>query len=111
MRLAQVQLDQEEWATARESLSAALRKGGLKNPGQTQLLLGIANASEERWQEARSAFAAAQRHEATRAVASRWLASVDSELAMRSEEEKVSEAPDEEATDTATGESPARDPG
>jgi hypothetical protein len=103
MRLAQVQLDQEQWAEARESLAAALRKGGLKNPGQAQLLLGVASASEERWQEARAAFAAAQRHDATRQVATQWLASVDSELEMRAEEEKVAEAPTANAGDTATG--------
>jgi len=105
MRLAQVQLDQEQWAAARESLGAALRKGGLKNPGQMQLLLGIANASEERWHEARAAFEAAQHHDATRKVASQWLASVDGELALRAEEERIAGASAEHAGDPATGES------
>jgi len=79
VRLGQVQLDQEQWADARASLTAALRKGDLKDPGQVQLLLGIASASEERWDDARRAFTAAQRFAGTKDAATQWLASVEGE--------------------------------
>jgi len=108
VRLAQLQLDREEWAAARASLTAALQKGGLADPGQTQLLLGIANASEERWSDARTAFLAAQRHEPTREAATQWLASVDGELAMRDKEAEVAEAaaPDAKLAETNAKEEP-----
>lgn len=91
VRLAQVQLDQEQWADARASLTAALRKGGLEDPGQTHLLLGIANASEARWAEARTAFVAAQAFGGTKESATQWLASVDGEQRLRLEEAEVAE--------------------
>jgi len=86
VRLAQVQLDQEQWGDARTSLTAALRKGGLKDPGQAHLLLGIANASEERWDDARRAFTAAKGYEGTKDVAAQWLASVDGEQKLEAAE-------------------------
>ncbi len=89
VRLAQLQLDRGQWAAARASLTAALQKGDLTSPGHTHLLLGIANASEERWQEARAAFIAAQGFESTKQAATQWLATVDGELAMSAVEAKI----------------------
>ncbi|MBM4242763.1 MAG: tetratricopeptide repeat protein [Deltaproteobacteria bacterium] len=80
-RLAQVQVDRENWAAARQSLARALEKGNLSDPGNAQLLLGIACASDSKWQEARQAFQAAASHEKTAAAATAWLTEVDAELA------------------------------
>jgi len=92
VRLAQVQLDQEQWPEARTSLTAALRKGGLDKPGQVQLLLGIASASEERWDEAHTAFTAARDHADTENAAQQWLASIESELELEEAEDTVDDA-------------------
>jgi tetratricopeptide (TPR) repeat protein len=86
VRLAQLQLDRQQWNDARASLAAAIRKGGLGDPGRTQLLLGIANASEGRWDAARAAFTAAQGYPATKSAATEWLASVNREQELRTEE-------------------------
>jgi tetratricopeptide (TPR) repeat protein len=79
MQLARIQLEAGEWASARASLGRALG-GGVQSPGTAQLLLGIANASEERWEDARRAFEAAGEHPPTRAAAEQWLGSIRSYL-------------------------------
>lgn len=87
-RLAQVQVEREDWAEARKSLVRALEKGGLSDPGNAQLLLGIAWASDSKWEEARQAFQAAASHEKTAVAAKAWLVEVDAELAPEDEEEE-----------------------
>jgi tetratricopeptide (TPR) repeat protein len=79
-RLAQIQFEREEWGAARESLGRALRKGKLADPGGAQMLLGIASASDEKWEQARSAFTAAAQFEKNRRSAEQWLAEVEAEL-------------------------------
>jgi tetratricopeptide (TPR) repeat protein len=79
-RLANVHLDQEDYAAARSSLASALRKGKLKDPGNTQLLLGIASATDEQWDEAKRAFEAAAGYGRTREAAERWLEHLEREI-------------------------------
>jgi tetratricopeptide (TPR) repeat protein len=73
VRLAQVHLEREEWAPAREALAAAIEKGKLTSAGHAYLLLGIASANEQRWAEAEKAFASAQDFEPTETMAAQWL--------------------------------------
>ena len=42
VRLGQVHLQREEWSEAAEQLQQAIEKGGLEDPGNAELLLGIA---------------------------------------------------------------------
>lgn len=93
-RLAQVQIERENWAAARTSLARALEKGSLSDPGNAQLLLGIAWASDSKWEEARRAFAAAAAHEKTAAAAKAWLAEVDAETASDADAASPDEAPE-----------------
>lgn len=93
VRLAQVHLEGENWAKAREALDAAIAKGGLRNPGNAYLLLGIANYNESRLQSARSAFDRAVADEDTAASARRWLEYVD-----RAEQERAQLASDADPT-------------
>jgi tetratricopeptide (TPR) repeat protein len=80
VRLAQVHLVQEEWTLAAEALRKALDKGGLDDPGNAQLLLGITYYSDHKLHEARSWFARAQQSGATREQARSWLEHIDREI-------------------------------
>jgi len=80
VRLAQVQLVQEDYAKAAHSLRKALDKGGLVDKGGVELLLGITYFNEKKLDEARSWFARAQGSPATRKQAQSWIEHVDREL-------------------------------
>lgn len=73
VRLAQLQLEREQWDAARAALEAAIEKGQLSSPGHAYLLLGIANANSQRWAEAEKAFALARTFEPTETSAAQWL--------------------------------------
>ena len=79
LRLAHVQIEREQWTAARKSLTRALEKGHLADPGNAHLLLGIASVSDANWAEARKAFRAAAGYEKTAAAAKQWLREVDAE--------------------------------
>jgi predicted negative regulator of RcsB-dependent stress response len=91
LRLAHVQIEREEWTAARKSLTHALEKGGLSDPGNAQLLLGIASASDSDWKGARKAFEAAAGYEGTASAAKQWLLEVEAET--REEEVPPDPAP------------------
>jgi tetratricopeptide (TPR) repeat protein len=80
VRLAQIQMLQEEWGEAAATLRKALAKGGLREPAQVQLLLGIAYYNERDLREARTWFAHAQQSGATREQAQTWLEHIDREI-------------------------------
>jgi hypothetical protein len=61
-------------------LTRALEKGGLADPANAHLLLGIASASDASWEEARKAFAAAAGYEKTEKAAREWLVEVEAEI-------------------------------
>jgi tetratricopeptide (TPR) repeat protein len=81
VRLAQIQFEREAWGAVRESLRHALQKGKLADPGGAQLLLGIASVKDEKWDQARTAFAAAAQYEKNRRSAEQWLIEIETELA------------------------------
>ncbi len=80
LRLAHIHMLEEEWDEATTTLHQALAKGGLRDPGTVQLLLGIAYYNERRLPEARTWFAHAGQSGATRQPAQTWLEHVDREL-------------------------------
>ena len=80
VRLAQIQMLQEEWAEAAATLRKALAKGGLREPANVQLLLGIAYYNERNLQEARTWFAHAQQSGSTREQAQTWIEHIDREI-------------------------------
>jgi tetratricopeptide (TPR) repeat protein len=79
VRLGQVHLQREEWSQAAEQLQKAVAKGGLDNPGNAQLLLGIAYYNDKRVGQARSSFARAREYASTREKAETWLTHIDNE--------------------------------
>lgn len=100
MRLARIQLDEGDWAAARDSLQAALRKGGLGDPGTAYVLIGISHVSQDQLAAARSAFEQARQYATTEQMALQWLGTVESQL-------RVLEA--EKATETANGARPTNE--
>lgn len=89
VRLGQVHLSEERWGRAREALTRALQKGGLRDTGNAHLMLGIAAASEGRWQEAERAFTAARRHEKSAKAAEQWLAHITEETTLKEYEKDL----------------------
>jgi tetratricopeptide (TPR) repeat protein len=85
LRLARVQIEGDEWSAARKSLTRAIEKGGLADPGDAHLLLGIASARDASWPEARRAFQVAGGYEKTEKAAKEWLLEVEAELAAEGE--------------------------
>ncbi|MDG2307776.1 MAG: tetratricopeptide repeat protein [Candidatus Binatia bacterium] len=86
LRLAQVQIDREQWGPARGSLAKALSKGGLPDRGGAQFLLGIAAVSGSQWTEAEKAFEASSEYEDRKAASREWLAHIEQEKEAEAEE-------------------------
>jgi len=79
VRLAEVQLQRQEWAGASDALQKALAKGGLKDTGNTQLLMGIALYSNKQPKEARNWFEKAATHDKQRTQAQAWIKHIDAD--------------------------------
>lgn len=73
VRIGEVRIQREEWDDAIKALKHALDKGGLPNPGQVKLLLGIAYFSMKQNGDARTWFQRATDHEVTREQGQKWL--------------------------------------
>ncbi len=80
VRLGQVHMQREEWSQAAELLGRALDKGGLDDPANATLLLGISYYNDASVGRARSFFQKARGHESTRAEADRWITHIEREL-------------------------------
>jgi len=72
-RLGEVQIQRSEWAAAATALQNALRKGGLKDTGNAQVLLGIAQFNQKNYAAARESFNRARNYEKQRKMADGYL--------------------------------------
>jgi tetratricopeptide (TPR) repeat protein len=79
VRLGQVYMQREVWDEAWMLLEKAVQKGGLKNPGNAELLLGITLYNDAHVDRARTSFMRAMQHDSTRAAASGWISHLDTE--------------------------------
>lgn len=79
VRLAQVYMQRENWSDATRMLENAIDKGGLKNRGNVELLLGIAYYNTKNLSLARNHFVRAREHEETREAAERWISHLATE--------------------------------
>lgn len=104
LRLAQVQIDREQWGAARSSLSKALAKGGLPDRGAAQFLLGIAAVSDAQWEEARAAFELSAKYDERKQASLEWLAHIEQEQEAEAEEAAEAAAEAEAAAAEAAGE-------
>ena len=85
VRLSQVHIQREEWGKCAELLGKALEKGGLKDAGNAQLLLGICLYSDGRVSPAQRWFERAQGHDSTQTQARAWLQHISNEVAAQGE--------------------------
>jgi tetratricopeptide (TPR) repeat protein len=83
VRIAQVHLERGENSEAVAALQKGLAKGGLDDPGNAYLLVGIAHTTEKRFGPARSAFAKAGGYEKSRASAAKWTRHVEQQEAIQ----------------------------
>ena len=79
VRLGQVNMQGESWMEAAELLEKAAEKGGLDDPGNAALLLGISYYNGASPQRARSSFQRARKHDSTRDAATTWITHLDTE--------------------------------
>ena len=73
LRLGQVRVRREDWKAATALIQKAIEKGGLRDIGKAQMLLGISYFGDDRQKLARRAFRQAREHESTRTDANAWL--------------------------------------
>jgi len=90
LKLARVYMEDQSWNEARLAVESGIAKGGLRDPGDAQLLLGISNAKARRYTSARDAFQKAARTERSEQSARTWLQHLD-----RLEENLETEAAEE----------------
>jgi hypothetical protein len=73
VRLGEVQIQRNEWVAAANALQNGLRKGGLKDTGNAQLLLGIAQFNQKNYGAAKDSFTRARNFEKHRKMADGYL--------------------------------------
>jgi len=83
-RLGQIQIENENWKGALESLKKAQQKGGLKEPGETAFLLGVAAVNLKQWTLAEQSLRAAMKSDKTAKIAAEWLNHLQDEIAYTS---------------------------
>lgn len=80
-RLGQIQIENEKWKDALESLQKAQKKGGLKAPGEAAFLAGVCAVQLKQWQVAEQSLRAAMQDEKTAKMATEWLNHLQEEYA------------------------------
>lgn len=78
-QLAQLFLNMERWDQAIASSEAALKKGELKKPGYTHLVMGMAYFNKKRFNDALNQLAEAEKHKNSKRMAQQWSKYVQSE--------------------------------
>lgn len=86
-RLAQIQMESENWKGALESLKKARQKGGLKDPGEAAFLLGVVAVQLKQWDVAEQALRAAMQSDKMAKMAAEWLNHLQEEVAYTSANE------------------------
>jgi tetratricopeptide (TPR) repeat protein len=79
VRLGELHLNRYRFSDARRAFQSAMKKGGLEDRALVELLYGIACAGEGRYEEAKQAFAVAERSEEHAKLAKQWIEHVDRE--------------------------------
>jgi tetratricopeptide (TPR) repeat protein len=93
-RLGQIQIANENWKGALDSLQKAQKKGGLKDPGETAFLVGVAAVNLKQWKTAEAALRQAMQHEKTAKMASEWLSHLQAEYAYSQPTESTNGSPE-----------------
>jgi tetratricopeptide (TPR) repeat protein len=83
VRIAQANLNLENWGEATAAARKGIQLGGLKRQDTAYLMLGMALLNEKKLEQARDAFAAAGRDNRSERAAQQWIKHVDSEIQRR----------------------------
>lgn len=78
-QLGRIYVEQEKWDKAVGALAKALDKGGLDQPGNTYILLGMSFYELKQTDKARTAFKKATRYAKTQKAAIQWLNYIDND--------------------------------
>ena len=78
-RLASVYLDGDQFDEAIKAANKGLKKGGIKRPDQTQLVLGMAYFNLGKYSDARKVFRKAAKDKRSEKYARQWIAYIQSE--------------------------------
>jgi tetratricopeptide (TPR) repeat protein len=76
IRLGEVQVQREDWDAAIAAIERGVQKGQLKDPGNAQLMLGIAHYSQKNYSDARPFFERARQSERHRQIAESYLQAI-----------------------------------
>jgi tetratricopeptide (TPR) repeat protein len=76
VRLGEVQVQREDWQAAIAAIQRGVDKGQLKDPGNAQLMLGIAHFSQKNYDAARPFFERARQSDRHRQVAESYLQAI-----------------------------------
>ena len=79
VRLSEVQMQREDWEAASEALRRGLEKGRLKDPGNAQLMLGIAHYNQKQYSEAVPYFNRARQSDKHRQIAQSYLQAIEAQ--------------------------------
>ena len=80
-QLGSIQMEAEKWKDALASLQKAAQKGGSRNPGEVQFLIGVTATQLKQWKTAETALRAAMQHEKFVKPATDWLGHLQQEQA------------------------------
>lgn len=101
-QLGYIYAEKMDWKSSLEALENALKKGGVKEPGELQLMIAQAAVELKRWERAEAAIRAAMQHEKTAKAAAEWMAHLQHEMeyASRGKEPAAPAAPGQPETQT-----------
>ncbi len=71
-QLSQIFLNGEQWDKALLSAKTALEKGGLRNPGTSHLVIGMALYNKQEFSAALNSLAEAEKHKSSKKMAQQW---------------------------------------
>lgn len=80
VRLGNAYLNITEYRDCASAVQAGLRKGGLKNPDNAHISLGMCLYNLKQYDEARAAFRRAARFDKSRRVANQWISVINAEV-------------------------------
>jgi tetratricopeptide (TPR) repeat protein len=83
LQLAQSHLNLYEYNECVEAARTAISRGGLRRPGNANIVLGTCLLELQRYDQAREAFRAARSDSSTRTSADRWIDFIDREVARK----------------------------
>ena len=76
IRLGEVQVQREDWPAAIAAIQRGVDKGQLRDPGNAQLMLGIAHYSQKNYDQARPFFERARQSDRHRQIADSYLQAI-----------------------------------